>query len=108
MTFRFLRDDLRGKNPVNSGGGPDIANYDGTPYGADILPEVGDIIMWNESYWEVDNVNDNQLFVGKDPAYPYEQNPLNPGLGEYGSNLSIICTAHYVPADKVQITRERL
>jgi len=108
MTFRFLRDDLRGKNPVNSGGGPDIANYDGTPYGADILPEVGDIIMWNESYWEVDNVNDNQLFVGKDPAYPYEQNPINPGLGEYGSNLSIICTAHYVPADKVQITRERL
>lgn len=108
MTFRFLRDDLRGKNPVNSGGGPDVGNYDGTPYGADILPEVGDIIMWNESYWEVDNVNDNQLFVGKDPAYPYEPNPLNPGLENYGTNLSVICTAHYVPADKVQITRERI
>jgi hypothetical protein len=63
--------------------------------------EVGDIIMWNESYWEIDNVNDNQLFVGKDPAYPYETNPLNPGLDNYGSNYSIICTAHYVPSDKV-------
>ncbi len=93
---------------VNSGGGPDIANYDGTPYGADILPEVGDIVMWNESYWEIDNVNDNQLFTGKDPAYPYNENPLNPGLENYGSNYSIICTAHYTPSDKVQITRERL
>jgi hypothetical protein len=108
MEFRFLRDDLRGKNPVNSGGGPDIANYPGTPYGADIVPEVGDIIMWYESYWEIDNVNDNQLFVGKDPAYPYNENPLNPGLENFGTNLSIICAAHYVPADKVQITRERL
>jgi hypothetical protein len=108
MTFKFLRDDLRGKNPVNSGGGPDIGNYNGTPYGADILPEVGDIIMWNDSYWEIDNVNDNQLFVGKDPAYPYNENPLNPGLDNFGTNLSVICTAHYVPADKVQITRERI
>jgi hypothetical protein len=64
--------------------------------------------MWENSYWEIDNTNDNQLFVGKDPAYPNNQNPLNPGLENYGSNISIICTAHYVPADKVQITRERL
>ena len=126
MTFRFLRDDLQGKNPLGPGGAfasafsnafanspnstytSDTGNYPGTSYGADILPEVGDIIMWNESYWEVDNVNDNQLFVGKDPSYPYNVNPLNPGLENYGSNISIICTAHYVPADKVQITRERL
>jgi hypothetical protein len=53
-------------------------------------------------------VNDNQLFVGKDPAYPYSENPLNPGLDNFGTNLSVICTAHYVPADKVQITRERI
>lgn len=108
MTFRFLRDDLRGKNPVNSGGGPDIGNYENTPYGADIYPDVGDIIMWENSYWEINNTNDNQLFVGKDPAYPYDTNPLNPGLENYGTNLSIICSAHYVPADKVQITRERI
>jgi hypothetical protein len=108
MTFRFLRDDLRGKNPITSGGGPDIGNYEDTPYGADVHPEVGDIIMWNDSYWEINNVNDNQLFVGKDPAYPNEPNPLNPGLDNFGTNLSVICSAHYVPADRVQITRERL
>jgi hypothetical protein len=87
MTFKFLRDDL---------------------VDAKVLPEVGDVIMWYESYWEIDNVNNNQLFVGKDPDYPYNTNPLNPGLENFGSNISTICTAHYVPADKVQITKERL
>lgn len=87
MVYRFLRDDLVDSN---------------------VVPKVGDIIMWYEGYWEIDNVNDNQLFVGKDPDYPYNENPLNPGLENFGTNLSIICTAHYIPADKAQITRERL
>jgi hypothetical protein len=86
MTFKFLRDDL---------------------VASDVLPESGDIIMWYESYWEINNVNNNQLIVGKDPAYPYNENPLNPGLENFGSDWSIICTANYVPADKVQITKER-
>jgi hypothetical protein len=86
MEFRFLRDDL---------------------VAANLVPEVGDIILYQESYFEVDNVNDNQLFVGKDPDYPYNQNPLNPGLEEFGTNLSIIVRAHLTPADRVQITRER-
>jgi hypothetical protein len=87
MTFRFLRDDLVDTN---------------------VVPKVGDIVMWYDSYWELNNVNDNQLFVGKDPDYPYNTNPLNPGLENFGYNVSIICTAHYVPADRVQITKERI
>jgi hypothetical protein len=87
MVFRFFRDDL---------------------VDANVIPQVGDIIMWYEGYWEIDNVNDNQLFVGKDPDYPYNENPLNPGLENFGTNLAVICFGHYVPADKVQITRERL
>ena len=87
MTFKFLRDDL---------------------VDANVLPEVGDTIMWYESYWEINNVNNNQLVVGKDPAYPYGENPLNPGLENFGSSWSIICTANYVPADKVGITKERI
>jgi hypothetical protein len=87
MTFKFLRDDL---------------------VDANVNPEVGDIIMWYEGYWEIDNTTNNQLFVGKDPDYPYNINPLNPGLEGFGSNISTICITHYVPADKVQITRERI
>ena len=87
MTFKFFRDDL---------------------VDAKMVPEVGDIILWEESYFEIDSVNDNQLFVGKDPDYPYENNPLNPGLGEFGTNLSVICKAHYTPSDRVQISKERI
>jgi len=87
VEFRFFRDDL---------------------VDASVVMEPGDIIMYYEAYFEVDSVKDNQLFVGKDPRYPYNQNPLNPGLEDFGSNISIICTTHYTPADKVQITKERL
>lgn len=75
---------------------------------ANVVPEVGDIIMYQEGYWEVDNTNANQYFVGKDPAYPYAPNPLNPGLENFGSSISVICQAHLTPADRVQITKERL
>jgi hypothetical protein len=79
---------------------------------ANVVPEVGDILMYRESYWEIDNTNANQYFAGKDPAYPYYDdngiNPLNPGLENFGSSISVICQAHNVPADRVAITRERL
>ena len=87
VEFRFFRDDL---------------------VDASLVIEPGDILLYYESYFEVDTVKDNQLFVGKDPRYPYNSNPLNPGLEDFGTNLSIICSTHYTPADRVQITRERL
>lgn len=87
ITYKFFRDDL---------------------VDAQVVPEVGDIIMYYEGYYEVHTTNANQYFVGKDPLYPYESNPLNPGLGNFGSSISIICETHYVPADKVQITKERI
>ncbi len=98
-TFKFLRDDLLDKNKD--------FNIDTALYGADLVPEVGDIIMYNDGYYEVDNIISNQYFVGKNPDYPNEINPLNPGLDKFGSSISIICETHYVPADKVGITQER-
>jgi len=86
IEFRFFMDDL---------------------VDASVVPMIGDIVMYQEAYWEIINTNANQFFAGKDPAYPYEPNPLNPGLGNFGSNISVICVANYVPADKVQITKER-
>ena len=87
LDFKFFREDL---------------------VDADVVPEVGDIIMYYEGYYEVDSTIGNQYFVGKDPRYPYNTNPLNPGLENFGANLSIICKTHYTPADKVQITKERI
>jgi len=87
MSFAFLRDDL---------------------VDANVHPEVGDVILYQESYWEVDNTNITQFWGGKDPDYPYEPNPTNPGLGEFGYNVSVTCECHYVPADRLNIVRTRL
>ena len=99
VTFRFLRDDLLDKNKD--------FNIDTALYGADLVPEVGDIILYQDGYYEVDNSSANQYFVGKNPDYPNNVNPLNPGLEDFGSSISVICETHYVPSDKVGISRER-
>ena len=83
ITFSFLRDDLKEAN---------------------ILPEVGDILLYQEGYYGVQSTISNQYFLGKTPEYPNNENPLNPGLENFGSNVSIVCDTYYIPADKVAIT----
>ena len=83
ITFSFFRDDL---------------------VDASIVPEVGDIILYQDAYYGVKSTVINQYFVGKNPDYPNNVNPLNPGLEEFGSNISIICDTFYIPADKVAIS----
>jgi hypothetical protein len=69
----------------------------------EILPEVGDVIFWYENYYEVDGVVDNQYFAGKIPEYSYSE-----GLNNYGSSISVVCTTHLIPADKLGISIERM
>ena len=112
-TFKFLRDDLLDK----------LKDYnEDTIYGANLVPQVGDVILYETSYYEVINTNAAQYFVGKDPDYPNSPQPSNPpgatyplpsplwnpGLDEFGYNVSIICQTTYIPADKVGITFERM
>jgi len=87
ITFKFLREDL---------------------IDAQVVPQIGDIILYYDGYYEVETTNANQFILGKDPDYPYNVNPLNPGLEKFGSNYSIICKTNYVPGDKPGITKERL
>lgn len=76
LSFAFLRDDL---------------------VDAELVPEVGDIVMLNESYYEVDVVRENQFFFGKDSNYNYGRSD------KFGSSISIICDAHLTRADKLGI-----
>lgn len=82
VEFRFLKDDL-------------IA--------ANIVPETGDIVMYNELYYEVDNVNENQLILGKDPNYSYSS-----GLQNFGNSFSIILFTHMTTPERLGITQQRL
>jgi len=54
---------------------------------ADFYPEVGDIIFWDNEYFEVDNVDANQYFVGKNPE-------TWPNGDSHGYSVSIIVDAH--------------
>lgn len=90
LKFAFLRDDLADIN---------------------LVPELGDIIMYNGNYNEINKIIQNQYFWGKDPDYPNSDNgnnPLNPELKYFGYNLSIICYTNYITADKIGIEKVRL
>jgi len=72
---------------------------------ANVEPSVGDIILWNEDYYEVNNVNENQLITGKDPLYAYTG--AN-GVPDTGTSLSIILECFYTRPEKVGIRENRL
>ena len=78
-SFAFLRDDLKTSL---------------------VVPEVGDILNWQENFYEVDTVRENQLFVGRDNSY---------NLTDYGNNcgksVSILVDCHLTRADRVGITQ---
>ena len=88
INFYFLRDDLVEK---------------------DVVPRVGDIILFEEGYYGVQSTIANQYWGGKNPDYPNNDsdgtlNPLNPGLEKFGNNVSILVSTYYIPADKVAIS----
>lgn len=82
VDFRFLKEHLKEAN---------------------VYPELGDVIMYNELYYEVDGVNENQLILGKDNDYAYSE-----GLENFGDSYSVICVAHFASPDHLGISRQRL
>ena len=80
-SFAILKQDLRDINTVS---------------------EVGDIIMWQEDYYEGDAIKENQLFYGRDSDYNIAR------TGGYGDSISLVLDCHLTRADKVGIARQRL
>ena len=67
-----------------------------------ILPEVGDIVQWQNDFYEVDTVRENRVFLGRDNNYN-----LTSYGGNYGGSLSIILDTHLTRADRVGISEVR-
>ena len=80
MTFAFLKPKLREIN---------------------LVPNAGDIIEVRGAYFEIDQVNENQFFAGKDNDYGKSVGP------EFGESLSIICIGHYTRVTRLQIVKSR-
>lgn len=67
-----------------------------------LVPEVGDIVMWHEDYYEVDRVKENELFYGRNNNYNIER------ASGYGESISLVLDCHLTRADRVGIARQRL
>ena len=52
-----------------------------------LYPQPGDIIFWDNEYFEIDNVDANQYFTGKNPE-------TWPNGSSHGYSVSIVCDAH--------------
>jgi hypothetical protein len=82
FSFRFLRKDLVVQN---------------------IVPQIGDVVLWNNDYYEINLVNENQDIVGKVPEYNYN----GAYLDDFGASFSIIVNAHYVSPESLGLTQSR-
>lgn len=78
-SFAFLRDDL-------------VAQ--------DIPVEIGDVIEYRSRFFEIDGIEENQNFAGKNPDNWF-------GGDTHGYNVSIICAAHMTRQSKVNVVKTR-
>ena len=67
---------------------------------AAFYPEVGDIVFWDNEYYEIDNVDANEYFVGKNPD-------TAPNGNSHGYSVSVICNAHVTRQTPQNITNIR-
>jgi len=76
--FNFLREELR-----------TVAN---------LKLEIGDIIGWDDAYWEIDSKSESQYIAGKNPS-------TDKADGAHGGNFSVLCETHQTRKTKLNIEK---
>lgn len=69
----------------------------------ELVPEKGDIVEWQNRFYEIHNVRENELFFGKSNEYYY-----NTHLEKHGLSISIVCDTHLTRREKLNIVETRL
>ena len=77
VSFRFLKKELKDIN---------------------LVPEVGDILLFRNNFYEVDARVENQLIMGKDPDYA-----ISTGANDFGNSHSIILKTHLSRVEKLNL-----
>jgi len=77
IDFRFLKQELKDIN---------------------LLPEVGDLILFRNNFYEVDSRTENQLFMGRDPDYALSTETI-----DFGGSYSIIVNTHISRVEKINL-----
>jgi hypothetical protein len=68
VNFQFLKEELRELN---------------------LIPEIGDIILYRNNFYEVDTKIENQLIMGRDPDYA-----ISTGTTDFGDSFSVSVNTH--------------
>ena len=63
-----------------------------------LIPEVGDLILFNNDFWEVDSFVENQYFTGKRPEYA-----ISTDTQDFGTSLSIVLSTHLSRVEKLNL-----
>lgn len=63
-----------------------------------LVPEVGDILLFKNNFYEVDARVENQFLLGKDPDYA-----ISTGTTDFGSSHSIILNTHISRVEKLNL-----
>ena len=63
-----------------------------------LMPEVGDLLLFRNNFFEIDSKNENQLILGKDPDYAISTETV-----DHGSSFSILVSAHMSRVEKLNL-----
>ena len=63
-----------------------------------LVPEVGDILLFRNNFYETDSKIENQLILGKDPDYA-----ISTGANDFGNSHSIILNTHLSRVEKLNL-----
>ena len=77
ITFKFLKDELITIN---------------------LLPEVGDLLLFRNNFYEVDGRIENQLLLGKDPDYAIATETT-----DFGDSFSVLVNTHISRVEKLNL-----
>ena len=75
--FQFLKNELRNIN---------------------LIPEVGDILLFRNNFYEIDGKIENQLILGRDPDYAISTETV-----DFGDSFSILVSTHISRIEKLNL-----
>ena len=75
--FQFLKNELKNIN---------------------LIPEVGDILLFRNNFYEIDGRIENQLILGRDPDYA-----ISSETTDFGDSFSILISAHISRVEKLNL-----
>ena len=77
ITFNFLKNELKDIN---------------------LVPEVGDLLLFRNNFYEVDSRTENQLILGRDPDYA-----VSTETTDFGDSFSITINTHISRVEKLNL-----